>query len=65
MPGWVVVVIDALIGSGVLKAEASDKLGTDEICELARRAVRRLYEEGEGEPTCWPTSKSCEGGAPA
>lgn len=49
LPAWVVVVIDAMLSSGLLEAESVEGLKADELTELAREAVRVALADFDAE----------------
>ena len=45
LPAWAVVVIDGLLSSSVIRAEVIDHLGPEELCAVARDAMRRAFAD--------------------
>jgi hypothetical protein len=44
LPTWAVMVLDGLIGSGIVAADALDGLDADQLTQVARRAMRRAFD---------------------
>jgi hypothetical protein len=43
LPGWVIVTLDAVLASGVIRTEALDGKISDELTALASDHVRRAF----------------------
>lgn len=52
LPAWVVVTLDAMLSTGILRSASLTGLDADGLTELAREAVRHSLEDFDAEAVC-------------